>query len=140
MHTPLAFLMFVSQAAIQTSPLICHKSRACPRTVLHACRVAGCLYLWLSLLVTVLMVSHVITKVNTTISIFEWSGSLEILVYLWWYMRSTVMLIPKMMAVLVVRATVAVLVRLEVMLDRLVMTYFTATFEREEIEQPQNLN
>jgi hypothetical protein len=86
-HTPLAFLMFVSQAAIQTGPLLCrqHRRRACPRTLFHACRVAGCLYLWLSLLFTALMAAHVIPKVNTTISVLEWSGSSELLVYLWWY-------------------------------------------------------
>ena len=51
------------------------------------------------------------------------------------------MLISKMMAVLVVRATVAVLVRLEVMLDRLVMTYFTTTFEHQRIlNNIKNLN
>ena len=31
------------------------------------------------------MAGRVIPKVNTTISILEWSGSLELLLYLWWY-------------------------------------------------------
>ena len=86
-HTPLAFLMFISQAAIQTGPLLCRKrrQRVCPRTWFHTCRVMGCLYLWLSLLLAALMAGRVIPKVNTTISILEWSGSLELLLYLWWY-------------------------------------------------------
>ena len=89
-HTPLAFLLFVSQAAIQTGPLVCRSSqrKRCPRTRLHACRVACCIYLWISLLLAALIVSHVIplgNHRNTTISVLEWTGTLELLLYLWWY-------------------------------------------------------
>ena len=86
-HTAFAFLMFVSQAAIQTGDTLCrrvspHRNQKCSWQ--RAGKVLGCCYLWLSLFITGLMVSRVITKVNVIISIMEWSGSAELLAYIWW--------------------------------------------------------
>ena len=83
-HTSLAFAMFIAMACIQTGQIT--KSCASSRGSLLRC--VSCMYLWFCLLMTILMASHVVEKVDYLISILEWTATIQICIWAFWFSDS----------------------------------------------------
>jgi len=79
-HTSLALAMFFSQASIQTGQF-----RSWSMSIGPCIRALGTMYLWVSLVVTALMSTHTVTKVAYVISLLEWTATLEICAWCWWW-------------------------------------------------------
>ena len=87
-HTSFAMVMFISEACVQFGNVFCHSydgNKNC--TTSFILRVIGVVYLTVSLLLTILMASHVVDKIPYVISILEWSSTSEIIIWCWWFAR-----------------------------------------------------
>ena len=90
-HTTLAFSMFIAQTCIQFGQIewhaCCHTDPDTGATwsLGAVFRAVGAVYLCGCLIVTVLMATAVVPKVDYVISLLEWTGTGELLLWNWWY-------------------------------------------------------
>ena len=89
-HTSFALSMFVANTMIQSGRSLCWKEETeKPWTRYSSLLVAGAVYLWMCLIVTALMATKVLPKVGYVVSLLEWTGTCEIMVWMWWYAADT---------------------------------------------------